>query len=259
MEGAKAYQLIYENQTFCVYFQDAISVIRIKKKVYEEIVNLISGEKLFYFLEKIKNNKKIEALLMINESNSLGRDEYKKFVLNNVVEESKNKKSLYTNSRRVTINRARAINVIKRIIYEFINFNKIIISALSGEIVTPFFGLNLSTNFRFGAENMKYLLDHRRFGLHPSGALPYFLKFFVSPPRQNEILFYKDEINAEEAMRLGLIDKILPVENFEKKSIQEINELVDKNRGSINKTIFMMKSTRSELTEYFENESVFLK
>ncbi len=248
----------FENENICSYIKGSISVIKLKQNVFSEVVELVNSKNFFHILSVINNSKEIDALLLINESKALGSFEYKKFIRENVVGDKNSMDVLRFKSEHITINRAREINVLKRFILKLVDFNKIIVSGLSGEVVTPFFGLSLSSNFRFATENMKYMLDHKNYGLHPSGALPFFLKRYVNWSKQNEILYSKDEILAAEARDLGIIDKIFPEEKFEENCILELNKIIEKNKDSINKTRILMSYPISDLKDYFEKEALFI-
>ena len=143
-------------------------------------------------------------------------------------------------------------------ILKFVDFNKIIFSCLRGGIVTPFFGLSLASNFRFATEEMSYMLAHRKFGLHPTGALPFFLKHYVSWSKQNEILYQLEDIKAAEAKALGMIDKIFPDEDFEARCLDEVNRIVELNRGSACQTRLLMGFPISDLINYFDREGLFI-
>ncbi len=251
-------KITFENDNISSYVTGKISVIKLKQNVFDEVVNFVNSDKFFDILSEINNHKEIDALLLINEPGTLGCVEYEKFILDKVAGDRNSRGELRFKSHNVTINRTREINVLKRVILKFVDFKKVIVFGLAADVVTPFFGLSLSANFRFATENMKYSLDHRKFGLHPSGALPYLLKHFVNWTKQNEIIYCREEIDVHEAKTLGLIDKILPDAGFEENCIMELNKILEKNKGSISKVRLLMEYPISELINYFEKESLFI-
>ena len=247
-------EITFESQNISCYVDGTIAIIKLKQNVFHEVIDFVNNEKFIHILSSINNNIRIKGLLVINEPGSLGRTEYEKLVTNYLPDDE----SDITKSDILKMKRSRGINVLRSIILKFVDFNKIIISCLSGDVVTPFFGLSLSANFRFATENMSYILAHRKFGSHPSGALPFFLKRYVNWSKQNEILYCRDEILAEEARDLGIIDKIFPEEKFEENCILELNKIIEKNKDSINKTRLLMRYPISDLIDYFDKETLFI-
>ena len=251
-------KITFESENISTYVSGTTAIVKLKKNIFNEVVEFVNSDRFFNILSEINHNKNIDALLLINEEGTLGCSVYEKFIMDHVAGDRKSRAELRFKSDNVSINRIREINILKRIILKLADFNKIVISGLTGEIVTPFFGLSLSVNFRFATRNMKFSLDHRKFGLHPSGALPYFLKHYVNWSKQNEILYIKEELSAEEALSLGMIDKIFPDGDFENNCIAEINRIIELNIKSLCKTKLLMAYPISELINYFEKESLFI-
>ena len=148
-----------------------------------------------------------KLLLLINERCCFSEKEYSEFI------NSISGKGIGSGKEKI---RLRQINILNRFIMEMMNFKKLVISCLSGNIVTPFFGASLSADFRFASEDMVFSLSHLKLKVHPSGALPYFLPKYVGFSKANELLFSDREISAKEALKLGLVNKILITDNFEK-------------------------------------------
>ena len=81
--------------------------------------------------------------------------------------------------------------MIDRIILRLIELKKITYIGLQGEVVTPFFGASLSFDFRFASRDMCFSLAHSQYGLHASGALPFFLPRFLQYSQAIEIILEK--------------------------------------------------------------------
>lgn len=248
-------QINYEGQNISCYIDGIIAIIKLKQNVFAKSV---SDEKFIHILSNINNSCEIKALLIINEPGSLGGVEYEKIIINNIADKKNGDYEFAIKKDIIKKERSRRINLLRNFILKFVDFNKIIIFCLTGEVVTPFFGLSLAANFRFATRDMSYILTHKKFGLHPSGALPFFLKRYVNWPKQNEILYCRDVIRASEARELGIIDKVFPKEKFEENCILELNKIINKNNDSINKTRLLMRYPISELIDYFEHESLFI-
>ena len=100
---------------------------------------------------------------------------------------------------------------------------------------------------------------HVKLGIHPAGALPYFLPLFIGRGKAAEILYNGDDIGAEEAFNLGLVNKILPTINFEQGCFNEVVKLVSGNEKVLGCTKELLKYSVRDLEEYISiEESKFL-
>jgi enoyl-CoA hydratase/carnithine racemase len=61
-------------------------------------------------------------------------------------------------------------------------------------------GASLAADFRFASENTVLALCHLKLGVHPAGALPYFLPKYVNYANVYNILFSGKNISADEAL-----------------------------------------------------------
>ncbi len=128
------------------------------------------------------------------------------------------------------------------------------INALTGEIVTPFFGASLAADLRLASEDVMFLLSHAKLGVHPSGALPYFLPKYLGHAKAAKILFFADQIDVNEALELGLINEILPLENFEELCIQKVFQIMSRGSNAIKCTKKLLGYSFEGLDKYLNME-----
>jgi enoyl-CoA hydratase/carnithine racemase len=134
-------------------------------------------------------------------------------------------------------------------------FKKPIIMGLCGEVVTPFMGASLTADMRFCSENMYFSLSHMKYGLHASGALPFFIPKYVGQSKAAEILYKGGIIGAKEAAKLDLINDIFPVKDFENKCIIEAKKLCKINSSVLQSTRYLLNHYSEDLNKYLELES----
>ncbi len=70
---------------------------------------------------------------------------------------------------------ARQYKVCSNFTRNILEFPKMIISFTDGCVVTPFIGSLLATDVRLATKNTTFSFLHKKYGLHPTGALPFFL------------------------------------------------------------------------------------
>ncbi len=234
-----------------------ILIFRIIKNVYDEITDASKSERFLKLLQSAKSDNDVKAILIYNEPDSLGDTEYDRF-LRSIL--SKDIPGDYTGTPNFCerSKRYKEINILNRLINAIVDTHKIVVSGLQGEVVTPFFGVSLATDMRFASEDMNYYLSHARYGLHPSGALPFFLSRYLHHSMATEILIKGGKISAKKALNLGLITKTIDDKNFEQGCIKRLKKYTDICHSSLRNTKRLINFQRRELEDYFEYEASIL-
>ena len=236
----------FESNEIKCYTTENIGIIKLKSNVFNIVSSLGGSSDVFSVFEIAEQDRNIKLLLILNESCCFSEEEYLEFI-NSIAE-----KGIGTGKEII---RLRQINILNRFILEMTKYNKLVISCLSGNIVTPFFGASLAADFRFVSEDMIYTLSHLKHKVHPSGALPYFLPKYVGFSKASELLFRGEDICAKEALQLGLVNKVLPKENFEKHCTQEALSLSKIDSNVVKATKHLLRSSKQELEKYFQKET----
>jgi 2-(1,2-epoxy-1,2-dihydrophenyl)acetyl-CoA isomerase len=97
---------------------------------------------------------------------------------------------------------------------------KPIIALLHGYCLGAGFDLALACDFRLAADNLK-IGDHRTIRAHCvlSGA-SWFLPRIVGFARATDIILTGRQLNAKEALEIGLVNQVYPLDNFKQKSLE---------------------------------------
>lgn len=245
--------VFYEDKDFESYKVENIGVIKIKNNVFEIITDLPESSKFMRSLKTIEKDIHIEGILIINENNCLGPIEYQNY-LNNVFSKSNTYEKLNHLELSNRETRTRELIILNNLIRQIVHSNKLVVNAAHGEIVTPFFGAAFAADLRLAASNAVYLLSHSSLGVHPSGALPYFLPKFIGQAKASQILFCRDKISAEEALELGIIYDILPVDKFEELAIEKVRKILGKGSNVLKGTKRLLNSNFEDLEKYLNME-----
>lgn len=233
-----------------------IAVILIKDKAFDFITDINQSGKLIDYIDSLEHNPDIKALVFYNDPKSLSNEQYDKFMERIL----KNAESM-GNSGQPSFSekniRFREINILNTIIKHLANLQVIVAAGLQGDIVTPFIGTSLVADFRYADEDAVFYMAHNRYGLHPSGGLPFFLSNYLHHSKALEIQL-RESFTAKEALDLGLITKILPKENFEEHLLNEVRQFIKLNYNTIRNTKRLTNFTRKSLYDYFDYEAGLL-
>ncbi len=238
-----------------VTLRDELAIILFKNDVFELLCNRNNSDSFFKILENLRHTQKIKALLFSNEPECLGEKVYDKFLSKIMFHEIKSKDSESSNFYEKNL-RIKELVVLNRFVEYISNYKKLCFSALRGSIVTPFFGLSLATDIRYATPETYFSLAHNKYGLHPSGGLPYFLVHQLGHSKAIELMF-SETISSKEALELGLINKIVPENDFLDEVIEEIKKITKLNSSVLNSTKRLSSYVRNSLSDYLEYENIY--
>lgn len=245
--------VFYEDADFESYKVDNIGVIKIKKNVFEIITDLPESSKFMRSLKTIEKDTNIEGILILNENDCLGPIEYQNY-LKNVFSKSNTDEKLNQLELSNRETRTRELVILNNLIRQIVQSSKLVVNAVHGEVVTPFFGASFAADLRLAASNTVFLLSHSTLGVHPSGALPYFLPKFIGQAKASQILFCRDSISADEALELGIIYEILPVDKFEEIAIEKVRKILDRGSNVLQCTKRLLNNNFEDLEKYLNME-----
>lgn len=248
----------YEDTALKTYAEDTVAVLKIKCNVFDTITDLAESGKFISFFHKAERHHQIKALLIINEGGCFNEEEYDRFLQKVMAESKEPGVSEEETPVFEKAFRTRQINILNRIILQLVDFKKVSVVALQQHVVTPFFGASLASDFRFATEDMVFSLSHLKYGIHPGGALPFFLPHFVNHSKATEILFKGEPITAQHAKELGLISEIFPNTDFEARCIQEIQKICELDTRVIHTTKLLLNLSRGNIRHYLDTESALL-
>ena len=251
----KPLQIEFESDFVKCSISDRIAVLKFKCNAFEALTNLDHANKVLPWFDLVENDPNIKGVIVFTEKNCQGEDAYVNFlseITGRKIE--KDKLDEITRFEKSDI-RAIEINMLIILIRKIYSFKKIFFSTVNGEISTPFLGLSLASDFRFVTNDFKMLFSHVKFGLHPSGAVPYLLPKYLNRQVAMNYLLRGGSINAEEALRFNLVNEILPSENFEEDCIKKANDYVYLSMSTLKSTKSLMNINLKELEDYFNIES----
>lgn len=101
---------------------------------------------------------------------------------------------------------------------------KPVIAAVNGVAAGAGFGLAMACDIRIASENARFISVFVRRGLPVEWGLSYFLPKAVGLSRALQIMWTGDAINAAEAERIGLVNKVVPADEL----MSEAKELARK-------------------------------
>jgi 2-(1,2-epoxy-1,2-dihydrophenyl)acetyl-CoA isomerase len=90
-----------------------------------------------------------------------------------------------------------------------------VIAAVNGPAAGAGMNIALAADFRIAAEDATFGQNFAKVGLFPDYGGTFFLPQLVGPSRTAELFYTGDMIDAQTAFRLGLVNRVVPVERLE--------------------------------------------
>ncbi len=244
----------FSNDDFTVEVEDAVVIFRLKSDVFNLMTVRDKAERYFKLLSVIEQTPEIKVILSIFDPDALGDSAYAQYI-SSLCGENIELKDLDGNWQfKQKLPRMRQMFFQQDTIKQRIRSKKIIIDCLQGTVVTPFFGETLAADFRFVTENMQFSLSHKKYGLHPSGGLSFFLPRYVGESKAIDLLLNTDTITANEAKSLGLVIRVINSENFVSDCIVAAKQMSQHSATVIKSTKCLTCRYQDELDSYFNME-----
>ena len=115
---------------------------------------------------------------------------------------------------------------IHEVIYTLSDMDKITIAAINGVAAGAGLSLALACDMRIASENAKLTTGFIRVGLHTDCGASYFIARLTNPAKALELILTSDLIDAKEAERLGLVNKVVPPEKLEEEVMSLAKKIV---------------------------------
>ncbi len=93
---------------------------------------------------------------------------------------------------------------------------KPVVAAIDGYALGGGLELALACDFRIASDRSEVGQPEIRLGLIPGGGATQRLTRLIGPSKAKQVIFFGDRIRADEALRLGILDRVVPAESFER-------------------------------------------
>ena len=208
------------------------------------------------FITRIDHTPEIKALVFFNSPDSLSEESYDRFIQRILSNADPCEEASPPSFKQKNV-RFREINVLNKLVRTIASLQTLVVSGIQGTVVTPFIGASLVADFRYASEHAVFSMVHNKYGLHPSGGLPFFLSSFLHHSKAMEVQL-TDRLHATEALELGLVNKLLPDEDFRENMINEVRHFTRLKYCTLRDTKRLTNFSRKDLDRYFEFEASLL-
>ena len=92
---------------------------------------------------------------------------------------------------------------------------KVVIAAVNGPAAGGGMNLALAADIRIASDQARFAESFAQIGLFPDFGGTYFLPRIIGPTRAAELFYTAQMLSAEDALRMGIVSRVVPAEQFE--------------------------------------------
>jgi 2-(1,2-epoxy-1,2-dihydrophenyl)acetyl-CoA isomerase len=138
---------------------------------------------------------------------------------------------------------------------ELARMRKPVIAAVNGTAAGAGMSMSLACDLALAVEGCRFVLAYTNVGLVPDGGSSHFLPRLVGLRKAMEMAYFNEPIGSEEALRLGLVNRVFPAETFEQEVAGTAARLADGPTETYGRARKLMRSGLIEsLESQMENE-----
>jgi 2-(1,2-epoxy-1,2-dihydrophenyl)acetyl-CoA isomerase len=206
---AKLINLDMECEFFKAERLDEIVILRLKENLLFRATDLSVRDKVIEFLDRVSRTDSIKVIVFMSFPEVKGSEEYFDFY----------KRVLSSKLHVKDVHRLH--NVFTQIILKIVELNKIVVHGNCGRVISLFLNFSLACDYRIIADNTVFQSPYHKLGLIPIGGGAFFLFRRLGRSKALEILLSDKDLTADEALRLGIVDEVVPHEKLEKATVDK--------------------------------------
>ncbi|MGB3682068.1 MAG: enoyl-CoA hydratase-related protein [Rubrobacteraceae bacterium] len=143
-----------------------------------------------------------------------------------------------------------------RLVTRIVGIEKPVIASLHGPVYGAGMGIALACDLRIAAESAKFSVAFVKIGLMPDAGVSFFLPRIVGLGRAMEMSMLGESVDAEEAYRIGLVNKVVGEEDLADETAELAGQLAGlptRALGRIKQSLY--GSFENDLETALENEA----
>jgi len=231
----------------CDYFSasgiDDIAWIELKGNMLLQSTDLKCRDALINYLNLVSEDTAVKIVVLLNSTESTGYEKYAEFY--QLVDE-----------REISKNDVwRMFRTFDSLMKKILKSPKFFIAATKGKLYPQILNISLACDYRIISENTASQNVYLDFGLAPKGGGVYFLKKRLGHCKAFELLLSEEEITAQDALELGVVNKVVPLHSLESSALEMARVFAKKPSDSLTMIKKLLNYPDQNLADYLEYEN----
>lgn len=241
MKNQSEFDISYES--FQATLKDNIATLRFHRDFLLRTTDLENRDRVLDYLDRIGRSRNIHVLIVSGAPDSKGREEFIDFF----------KRARAGGADMIRTHRM--YNVINQLVLKLVKLDKFVIYVNSGYVIMPYLNMGLACDYRILAENAVVQNPCIELGMAPKGGGGYFLPRMLGRQKAYQIMLNPNDITAQEALALGLIDEVVPSDQLEAVSLQRAQQYATAPPHVLSGVKKLINFEFKDLQDYMEHEN----
>jgi 2-(1,2-epoxy-1,2-dihydrophenyl)acetyl-CoA isomerase len=234
----------YECQDFYSLKQnDDVAVLKLGKNFLPSAIDQAIENPLLDVFDHIVENNEIKVLVIMNCQEKMGREEYIDYCRQVIANEF--------DCRSIQ----RMCHVFDQLILKIVRLDKPVIYADCGEIISLFLSMGLACDYRIIATHTIFQKPYFELEILPKGGGAFFLCKMLGYCQAKQLLMSDKDISALEALKIGIVDQIVPNNKLEDTAIQIAHDFSRRSMRSLEGIKKLINYTMKDIQNYLDYES----
>ncbi|WP_300670028.1 enoyl-CoA hydratase/isomerase family protein [Desulfoluna sp.] len=187
-----------------------VEVLTFHKHLLHHLTDLPAKTRILEYLDSVSKDPTIRVFLILAAPQRLDKeaylDFYRQYLSTSTVADQTLLKRLY--------------NGLNQFIMKLYTINPFVVHAGSGNTAFLFMNLSLACDYRITSEETLFENPVMDLGLPPKGGGVFFLSHMLGPAKCAEILYSGRDINMDEALSLGLVNRVVKPESLRTSALE---------------------------------------
>jgi len=232
-----------ETDYFVSRLIDGVLVFNIKGNMMIHQTSIRAKETVLSYLKQAEEDDRVRVMVLMPLPRKPRREEYLDFF------------SMVASNRLSESSVMRLFRAIDQVILQVLSSDKFFLSANCGQVLPMFIGMSLAFDYRILGDNTAIQNPSLEMGLAPKGGAPFFLSQTIGRGKVYDLLLAQKDISAEEALEIGLADRLVPWETFEEDVIEIAARFAARPPSSLRLVKRLINFSIGGLESYLEYEN----
>ena len=234
----------------CYFFSaekvEEVLILRFLNNFLPRSTDLNARDTVLDYIDRVSKNDSIKLIMIIGSPVKKGRDEYIEF-FQQVLKSKMGLNAIH-----------RMCNVVNQFILKIVDSNKFVVHVNSGNVISLLLNISLACDYRIVADNTIFQNPYFELGVVPKGGGAFFLPKMLGFSKAYEILLSARDITAQEALRLGIVDKVVPFHELEEVSLKTAKGFGQKPAHLLSGIKRLINYSIKDLEDYLKVENEML-
>jgi 2-(1,2-epoxy-1,2-dihydrophenyl)acetyl-CoA isomerase len=149
----------------------------------------------------------------------------------------------------------RRLPLLRSLVEAVTTFDRPIVVAMRGSAAGGGLLYPLAADYVLGDETANFVLAHQRIGLSPDGGVTALLPLVVSPRMARSLVLTAAKVEAEEALRLGLLTRLVPADALEAEGKKLADRLAGAPQTAMTRAKRLLTANGRSLAEQLDAET----